>query len=59
MEAPLLDGGEMAQWKWRRGNVGGLRGKGLKASMGSITVCKGEVLFRVTPHPPFIAFLGF
>ena len=38
-----LEWGAMAQWKWRRGSVGGLRGKGLKASTGSITVCKGEV----------------
>ena len=33
--------------KWLNGDggegVGGLRGKGLKESMGSITVCKGEV----------------
>ena len=40
-----LGWGAMAQWKWRRGSVGGLRGKGLKASMGSITIiCKGEVV---------------
>ena len=37
--------GAMAQWEWmwRRGNVGGLRGKGLKASTGNITIGKGEV----------------
>ena len=39
-----LGWGAMAQWKWRRGSVGGLRGKGLKASMGNITICKGEVV---------------
>ena len=41
----LLVGGAMAQmeWMWRRGNVGGLRGKGLKASTNSITIGKGEV----------------
>ena len=50
--------GAMAQWewKWRRGSVGGLRGKGLKASMGSITIGNGRIPLRVTPHPPFIAF---
>ena len=31
------------EWMWRRGNVGGLRGKGLKASTGSITIGKGGV----------------
>ena len=36
--------------------MGGLRGKGLKASMGSITIGKGRSVLRVTPHPPFIAF---
>ena len=39
-----------------RGSVGGLRGKGLKASTGSITIGKGRSVLRVTPHPPFIAF---
>ena len=29
VEAPLLDGGAMAQWRWRRWSVGGLRGKGV------------------------------
>ena len=46
VEAPLsLGWGAMAQWRWiwKRGNVGGLRGKGLKASTGSITIGKGEV----------------
>ena len=40
-----LGWGEMVQWewKWRRGSVGILRGKGLKASMGNITIDKGEV----------------
>ena len=40
-----LGWGEMAQWewRWRKGSVGGLRGKGLKASTGSITIGKGEV----------------
>ena len=27
-------------WRWRRGNVGGLIGKGLKASTSSITIGK-------------------
>ena len=31
---------------WRRGSVGGLRGKGLKASMGSITIGKGGVFLE-------------
>ena len=35
--------------------MGGLRGKGLKASTGNITIGKGEV-FESDPHPPFIAF---
>ena len=50
--------GAMAQGKWkgRRGSVGGLRGKGLKASTGSITIGNGRSVLRVTPHPPFIAF---
>ena len=43
-------------WRWRRGNVGGLRGKGLKASMGSITIGSGRSVLRVTPHTPFIDF---
>ena len=30
-------------WRWRRGSVGGLRGKGLKESMGNITIGKGGV----------------
>ena len=29
VETPLLDGGAMAQWRGRRGSVGGLRGKGV------------------------------
>ena len=29
VEAPLLDGGAMAQWRWRRGSVGGSRGNGV------------------------------
>ena len=51
--------GAMAQWewKWKRGSVGGLRGKGLKASMGSITLGNGRSVLRVTPDPPFIDFL--
>ena len=43
----LLVGGEQWlkwEWMWRRGDVGGLRGKGLKASMRNITIGKGEVL---------------
>ena len=36
--------------------MGGLRDKGLKASMGSITIDNGRSVLRVTPHPPFIAF---
>ena len=36
--------------------MGGLRGKGLKASMGSVTIGIGRSVLRVTPHPPFIAF---
>ena len=50
--------GEMAQWewKWRRGNVGVLRGKSLKTSTNSITVGNGRSVSRVTPHPPFIDF---
>ena len=28
VDKPLLDGGAMAQWIWRRGSVGGLRDKG-------------------------------
>ena len=57
--------GAMAQWewKWRRGSVGGLRGKGLKASMGSITIGNGRSVLRVNPPPSFYrfskAFLGF
>ena len=31
----------------------------LKASAGSIIVCNRGVSLRVTPHPPFIDFLGF
>ena len=48
----------MAQWRWRwrRESVGGLKGKGIKASMGSITIGKGRSCLRVTPHPPFVAF---
>ena len=40
-----LGWGAMAQWewRWRIGSVGGLRGKGLKASTGSITISKGGV----------------
>ena len=59
VEANLsLGWGSMGQWiwTWRRGIVGGLRGKGLKASTGSITIGKGRSVLRVTPHPPFIAF---
>ena len=50
--------GAMAQWawKWRRGSVGGLRGKGLKASTNNIPIGNGRSVLRVTPHPPFIAF---
>ena len=33
-----LGWGALVQWKWRRVSVGGLRGKGLKASTGSITI---------------------
>ena len=53
-----LDWGAMGQWgwRWRRGSVGGLRGKGLKASTGSITIGNERSVLRVTPHPPFIAF---
>ena len=51
-----LGWGALAQWRWRRGSVGGLRGKGLKAPMGSITIGKVRSVLRVTPHPPFIAF---
>ena len=29
VETPLLDVRAMAQWRWRRGSVGGLRGKGV------------------------------
>ena len=57
-----LGWGEMAQWEWtmRRGSVGGLIGKGLKASAGIITIGNGRSVLRVTPHPPFIDFLrGF
>ena len=45
-EAPLLDGGAMDQWKMEeRGSVGGLRDKGSQCiHLGSITVCKGEVV---------------
>ena len=50
--------GEMGQWEWgrRRGSVGGLRGKGIKSSTGSITIDNGRSVLRVTPHPSFIAF---
>ena len=30
----------LMRWEWMRGRVGGLRGKGIKASMGSITIGK-------------------
>ena len=38
-----LGWGALAQWKWRTWSVGGLRGKGLKASTDNIAICKGEV----------------
>ena len=44
------------KWRWRRGRVGGLRARGLKASTGSITICKMRSVLRVTPHPPYIVF---
>ena len=44
--------------EWKRGGCWWLERKiGLKASTGSITICKRGVL-RVTPTPPFIDFLG-
>ena len=57
MEEELWLNGEC---EWKRGGCGWLeRQRGLKESMGSITVCKRSVL-RVTPHPPFIDFFwGF
>ena len=36
-------GGAMAQWRWRRGSGWLERQRCLKASTGSITVCKGKV----------------
>ena len=58
VEASLLVGDQSLKWKWRwrRGSVGGFRGKGLKASTGSITIGNGRSVLRVTPHPPFIYF---
>ena len=58
VEASLLVGEQWLKWKWRwrRGSVDVLRGKGLKASMGSITIGNGRSVLRVTPHPPFIVF---
>ena len=58
----LLVGGEMAQMGMdmeERERGWFERQRGLKASMGSIVVCKRGVSLRVTPHPPFIAFWGF
>ena len=46
--------------EWKREGCGWIeRQRCLKASTGSITVCKREMCLRVTPHPPFIDFLGF
>ena len=43
--------------EWKREGCGWLeRLRCLKASTGSITICKRGVSFRVPPHPPFIAF---
>ena len=57
---PLLDGRAMAQWRWRRGSVGGLRDKGSQGIHGYHNSMQGRSVLRVTPHPPFIAFLrGF
>ena len=57
MEEELWLNGEC---EWKKGGCGWLeRQRCLKASIGSVTVCKRGVCLRVTPHPPFIAFLGF
>ena len=58
-EAPLLDGGAMAQWRWRKGSVGGLRDKGSQGIHEQHNSMQGRSFLRVTPHPPFIDFLGF
>ena len=58
-EAPLFDGGAMAHWRQRRGSVGVLRDKGSQGIHGKHNNMQGRSVLRVTPHPPFIAFLGF
>ena len=58
-EAPLSWqwGSYGSKGEWMRGSVGGLRGKWSQGiHLGSITVCKGGIVLRVTPHPPFIVF---
>ena len=54
----LLDGGAMAQCRWRRGSVGGLRDKGSQGIHMQHNSMQGRSVLRVTPHPPFIAFFG-
>ena len=41
-----------------RRNVGGLRDKGSQGTHGKHNSMQGKCCLRVTPHPPFIAFLG-
>ena len=60
-EAPLLDGGVMAQWRMEeRESVGGLRDKGSQGIHGKHNSMQWKSCVKVTPHPPFIAFFrGF
>ena len=55
MEEPWLNGED----EWKRGDVGGLRGKESQGIHGKHNSMQGKSCLRVTPHPPFIAFWGF
>ena len=58
-EAPLLDGGAMAQWRMEERECGWLEIQRVsRHPLGQHNSMQGRSVLRVTPTPLFIAFLG-